>query len=228
MATLNNEYRLRIVHDSDAENPFTSWDCEPHLVYEYGRESINGNKDEVITFIESKLTQGMLKRYSKKLASILDVSEDCNFDDRCSEISYELQRANVKQLSQVCEVLKINHKYYTSTGYSQGDYSDVLIICTDKFYETTGANKENENEILESASKLFDAWAWGDTFGFILEKNVNFKKVYEDGTSEDSEEWQQLDSCWGFYGSDFKTNGISEHLPNELHYLLDNDIEVEY
>lgn len=228
MEILNNEYRLRIVHDSDAENPFTSWDCEPHLVYEYGRESVNGNKDKIITFIEGKLTQGMLKRYSKKLASIFDVSEDCNFDDRCSEISYELQRANVKQLSQVCEVLKINHKYYTSTGYSQGDYSDVLIICTDKFYETTGANKENENEILESASKLFDAWAWGDVFGFILEKNVNFKKVYEDGTSEDSEEWQQLDSCWGFYGRDFKTSGISEHLPTELHYLLDNDIEVEY
>lgn len=228
METLNNNYRLRILHDSSAENPFKAWDSEPHLVYEFQRDSIQGNVNEIVTFIESKLTNGMLKRYSRKLALIFDVSEDCNFYERCYEISYELQRANVKQLSEVCEVLKINHKYYTSKGYSQGDYSDVLIICTDEFYKTTGANKEHENEILESASELFDAWAWGDTFGFILEKNVNFKKVYEDGTSEDGEEWEHVDSCWGFYGSDHKTNGILDALPTEIHYLLDSEIEVEY
>ena len=223
---MNTEYRLRILHDSNAENPFEAWDCEPHLVYEY--ENVNGNKDEIISFIESKLTSGKLKRYSKKLASILDVYEDCNFDERCYEIEYELQRANVRQLSEVCEVLKINHKYYTSKGYSQGDCANTLIICTDEFYKTTGANKKQENEILESASKLFDAWAWGDVFGFVLEKNVNFTKVYEDGTSEDDSEWEQVDSCFGFYGRDFKTNGIIEHLPTELHYLLDEEIEVEY
>lgn len=224
----NNTHRLRILHDSNAENPFLAWDVEPHLVYEFQRDSIQGNVNEVTTFIESKLTQGMLKRYSKKLAIILDVPQDCNFDERCYEISYEIQRANVKQLSEVCELLKINHKYYTSKGYSQGNYSDVLIICTDKFYQTTGANKENENRMLESASKLFDAWAWGDVFRFILEKNVTFQEVYEDGTVKDSEEWQEVDSCGGFYGTDPKTNGILDHLPNELHYLLDNEIEVEY
>lgn len=228
METLNNKYRLRILHDSSAENPFLEWDGEPHLVYEFQRDSIQGNVNEIVAFIESKLTQGMLKRYSKKLASILDVSEDCNFDERCYEISYELQRANVKQLSEICELLKINHKYYTSKGYSQGDYSDVLIIYTDKFYQTTGANKEHENENLESASKLFDAWVWGDVFSFVLEKNVTFQKVYNDGTTEDSDEWQEVDSCYGFYGRDFKTNGILDHLPKELHYLLDSDIEIEY
>ena len=32
--------------------------------------------------------------------------------------------------------------------------------------------------------------------------------------------WEQTDSCWGFIGADPFTNGMSEHVPSELHDKL--------
>jgi hypothetical protein len=45
----------------------------------------------------------------------------------------------------------------------------------------------------------------GDIYGFSLE-------------TVDGEE---LDSCWGFYGSDPEKNGMKDHIEEKYHYLFD-------
>ena len=54
-------------------------------------------------------------------------------------------------------------------------------------------------DILEAEVRTLDQYIRGDVFGFDIED--------EDENSEDS--------CWGFYGSDIKVNGILDHLCEE-------------
>lgn len=53
-----------------------------------------------------------------------------------------------------------------------------------------------------------------------------FTKVYKDGSEEGDFEWEEIDSCWGFFG-DHETSGILEHIPQEFHEDIGN-IEIEY
>ena len=80
--------------------------------------------------------------------------------------------------------------------------------------------------------------AWGDVYGFTVEKKVKFVRIpaadFDAGNfcdnAEREEEWEHEDSCGGFYGNDFETNGIKDHLPKSLHESLANfdHSDVEY
>lgn len=218
--------RVRIVKDYDPQNPFLNWDCEPNIVWEFDRD-IKGNLEQIKDAIY-EAWDGEFK--TEELSDILGVHKE-NFDDTeefLDAIGYELQQyLSIKQLAQLCELFNIKHKHFVSRGYSQGDYAEVLVVIDDEFIQRTGVKIENSEEILNSTVKLFNAWAWGDVFGYILEEKRNFTKIYEEGTTEEDYEWEQIDSCYGFYGDDWETNGIKDYLPEEVHDQL-KYIEVEY
>lgn len=69
--------------------------------------------------------------------------------------------------------------------------------------------KDRAEEILESEVETYDQYLTGDVFGFSVEKKD------EDG------DWEDIDSCWGFYGSNVKENGMTDYIPQEYHYLID-------
>jgi hypothetical protein len=70
---------------------------------------------------------------------------------------------------------------------------------------------------LRSEVEVYDQFLRGEVYGYILEE----AEIDEDFDDEDEEiEWEEIDSCWGFYGSDPFKNGISDHIPEELHGLL--------
>jgi hypothetical protein len=60
--------------------------------------------------------------------------------------------------------------------------------------------KKNVLKVLESEVEVYDQYLSGDVYGYVLEDT--------DG--------RELDSCWGFYGYDIKTNGIAEYVPEVL------------
>jgi hypothetical protein len=64
---------------------------------------------------------------------------------------------------------------------------------------------------LQAEVKTFDQYITGEVYGFILE---------DDNDNE-------VDSCYGFFGDDWNTNGMKDHLPKEVHHLLEN-VVVEY
>jgi hypothetical protein len=62
--------------------------------------------------------------------------------------------------------------------------------------------------ILESEVETYDQYLTGEVFGFRL------MKISECDLGHEHEE--EIDSCWGFYGSDWKTNGILDHIDSAL------------
>lgn len=59
---------------------------------------------------------------------------------------------------------------------------------------------------------IYDQFLTGDVYGFKLFEKTTWKK---EGTDVTKTEWEEIDACWGFYGSDFKTNGMFEHLDSK-------------
>lgn len=62
----------------------------------------------------------------------------------------------------------------------------------------TNKTLEKVYKLLENEIEILSNYLNGDVFGFVLE-----------------EEGKTIDSCWGFYGSDFRKNGMIDELGEE-------------
>ena len=71
---------------------------------------------------------------------------------------------------------------------------------------------EKAEKILENEVKTYDQYLTGDVYGFKVIEKTTCSKGH---THEDV-----VDSCWGFYGDDYKTNGILDHIDKDL--LIDS------
>jgi hypothetical protein len=81
-----------------------------------------------------------------------------------------------------------------------------------------GAEGLTEDKIrshLKNEVETYNQWMSGDVYGFILRR-------WEEAECGDPNhgDWEDEDSCWGFYGSDHTTNGMADHLPTGLHKHL--------
>ena len=93
----------------------------------------------------------------------------------------------------------------------------------------TKALKEKVTTYLEGEVKTYDQYLTGEVYGFIVEEATEMVKLsreeYETGVCDNVEsetEWTEIDSCWGFYGDDFLTNGVLDYAGEEFKDQLKN------
>lgn len=241
------KYRIKIVRDEFAENPFEAWDCEPELMYDssgrYDHIVTDVSEGRILEAIKDKATAEIVLSNKEEICDILEISSEFDKDytkeEIADEILYEIDsRLSVKQYAALCELLKIPHLRYDSRGYSQGDYADVLLVATDKFFEDTGCDRDKVDDILEGSRKLFDAWAWGDVYGFEVEKATEMVRLtredFDTGKFENVEddiEWDYHDSCFGFYGEDIEgiveNSGVPKEVVEDAFNLVGEWVEFE-
>lgn len=111
-------------------------------------------------------------------------------------------------------------KEWASSGYCQGDYLYGLSYMSKEQYEKRVGKagrdwQKHAYKLISGEVKEISKWAWGDVLGFVLEKKVYFTKEYadEDRDPEDCFEWEEIDSCWGYYldTEELIAEVISEH-----------------
>ena len=98
-------------------------------------------------------------------------------------------------------------KESTLTGYCQGDSVDVFAFCTKETLEKRyGRNEkayktwqDQADAIIENEIDCINRWMWGDVYGYVIEERKNFTKTYEDGEVEEDFEWEEIDSCGGYF-----------------------------
>lgn len=79
-----------------------------------------------------------------------------------------------------------------------------IIASRKKIREEYGVKRiskkllETVKKVLEAEVVVYDQYVTGDTYGF---------KLFENG--------EETDSCWGFFGSDVKTNGMLDYIDNK-------------
>jgi hypothetical protein len=73
---------------------------------------------------------------------------------------------------------------------------------------------------LRGEIETYDQYVSGDVYGFVLSElkkspGVPYCEHCKRPAIEPSEDWEQTDSCWGFYGSELKENGMLDHIGAE-------------
>lgn len=138
--------------------------------------------------------------------------------DYRSELVEQLEKDDLIALIDSC-AKDFVIKEWDSCGYSQGDYLNGIAYMSKERYDKMGWKtdkpwKEHALELIDLEVKEIGMWVWGDVKGFILEKKVSFTKVYDDDReNEDDFEWEEVDSCWGYFmeTEDLINEVISEH-----------------
>jgi hypothetical protein len=74
--------------------------------------------------------------------------------------------------------------------------------------KVTKKHKEWAYRIIESEMKCYDYYVRGDVYGFKVE----------------DENGEEIDSCWGFYGSNHKESGLIEHA---MDYIPEEELKKE-
>lgn len=160
---------------------------------------------------------------------------------------YELEKAITKEnnVAVILPIYMYDHSGITiSTGqfncsFDSGQIGFIYITKEKVLSEyggkiVTKALKERIEKYLEGEVKTYDQYLTGDVYGFTVlegrEMVTLSREDFEKGNCDNVEEeieWEEVDSCGGFYGSDFQTNGMKCYLDEELHEQL-LTVEVEY
>jgi len=77
---------------------------------------------------------------------------------------------------------------------------------------------DDERPTLREASRrnllieveVYDQFLTGEVYGFVVEEKIERESCTCPTCTCD--DWETVDSCWGFFGSDIEKNGIAEHL----------------
>lgn len=141
------------------------------------------------------------KWYEHDLFSPYDVKNDRCTDDLCDI----LEEDDFAYLLQSCKDIAFYE--WSSRGYCQGDYVSGYAYCDkERFEKMVDTNTKNWRkralDLFEGEVNDIGMWMWGDVKGFVLEKKRYYTKMYDDGDTSESYDWDQIDSCWGYYYED--------------------------
>jgi len=219
--------RLEILIDTDPESPRT-WDnlgtmvCFDHdyklgdKEHRFSRAVADGDPEEEWGETE--------KRFIKESKEERNVAEYCKYclqgwalKNECTEIVRRIVgECRGKFVSkELAAIIPLYLHVYSNTNISMslsgGHQVGFILVTKDKVRNEFRKKKISKKlmkqvvDILKSEVEVYNQWIEGDVYGFRLEKT--------DGT--------HIDSCWGFYGSDPRTNGMIDNIPKEYEHLID-------
>lgn len=229
----HNGYRIKAVRDECPSNPFEEHDGHLPMLYQYGGDRdgnlrggyecpdnvpgmaisrpFDGLNDELVVHLQHNFAKvlgstvyDLLECYASsddltKHSGDADVLRDV-FREALGDIGNLSDRLD--KLAELHDLLGATTLRHESCGYSQGDWTSLLLVAKPEAVAKLGIT--DPAGALEAQAKLYDAWAWGDCYGYIVEKPL---EVDEDG---DVLEWEEIASCWGYYGSDHDESGLAE------------------
>ena len=235
------KYKVVIEQDEMAENPREAWDNAGTMIcfhrrynlgdkhrYDSPREFMEAMADRYVTAIE-------FQEYGAYMDEPFLNTERVEFDGWTDEELEEVIYNNVYMLN----LYLYDHSGITistapfSCRWDSGQVGVIYIEDKDAEKEFGKKPEETQKEFDERVYKylrgeveVYDQYLTGEVYGFFVyeKKEFSLTKVYKDGNGnlteavcfEDGMEWVEYDSCWGFYGSDFKENGIYDHIDEEV------------
>lgn len=228
-------YTVKIIREDYAESPWESWEGNPPYIRageRYGESpSEVGNFPDVLDIVGG-WSREQAKEFARMFAADVgaqsirelwkEMAESEGPFAAGSDIAsklfdmWEIEAPSGNPLDVYAAAFRVagwTYLEHTSTGYSQGDYAELVFVWTPREIEKYGVPRDRLAESLESAAKLYDAWAWGDVYGYVIEDS----------------EGETVDSCFGFYTQSPDTDEesgmldyIRQNMPEDWH--VDPDI----
>lgn len=210
---------IEIIYDESPLNPFEDWDgCVP-LMSLGSHGGTDYSKGNILDYLRDYLTYNQVKRHQTRLLKLMGwdraeferyyTDEEDKTEVIKDDLLYSWLDDCMKNKEDFCTEFNIKHYSGTSRGHSQSDWADVFMCWTPEFGEITGRDyKSMDDEDFKGGFDLFSSWAWGDVYFYSIEETG--------------------DSCGGFYGDDFRENGLLEYAENNIDcYLADKKKDKE-
>lgn len=229
-------YRIRAERDDSPSNPFEDWDGNWPIAVRYDGMITVYEKTKGVPLRDplSRFNDALLIMSQKHIEKLLgaersDITyhlpdEELNWDEDGGAIApkwitnatglhswFEDALGNVSDsdlfdvYAELYKMLGIPCYTTTLTGCSQGDWAEVIVVATPEAAEAFGCKEITEAD-LEGTANLYGYWAWGDVYGYIVEKPI----LDADGDIEDWEDACDHNSCWGYYGDNHAESGLEE------------------
>ena len=151
----------------------------------YDAESFDGRKDEI------------------DLGMLIEGCLDSTIDELCDS----------KYWTDGIKMMSYSFSYFGEISFDSEFSTDSDGICwleKDEFLKYSGCKEEYWNgKTLDEIEWLLDelkAWGDNDVYGFVVEDCIKSKihkeytNVDKDDEDYEEEEWEESDSCWGYYG----------------------------
>ncbi len=89
-----------------------------------------------------------------------------------------------------------------------------FVVLTPQRQEIIGTPDALVDACLEAELATYNQYLEGDVWGYLVEQREHCGRCGHD-------EWEQVDSCWGFFGSNPKENGIKDAVGE---YVTDDEL----
>lgn len=227
-------YEIEIHHDSDCMNPY-DWDGMSPAIWIMPRDGfIEYAKADIESFF-GHVTDSWVSRHWRAIAGILDLDQS-EHDQEARELAKDSgdslsgarsslfidalhdMRAEpwgygtdyLETLRALYRLAGIPAETYQRNGYCQGDSVYGLIVMTPTWAETVGAPHAKPGKIdmgrcesdMAAQADEYGQWCFGDCYGYSI----------TDSTGAD------VDSCWGFIGSDPDKSGMMDSILSAINY----------
>lgn len=199
-----NGYRLKIIADSDPTNPRREWDNGAVMVCEHGRYDLgdkDGRDDAIAAVRSSRDYRDSWEDYGN--ADMLDLSEPNDLwkaVQRCSDIiacplylydhsgiTISMSRGGGNPFSCRWDSGMVGFIFMTKAMILENWMKPATSRLTAKL-------KEQAIDLMAAETETYDQYLTGDVWGYVVEK-IDPEEPDEDG--------EEVDSCWGFFGSDY-------------------------
>jgi hypothetical protein len=99
-----------------------------------------------------------------------------------------------------------------SCPWDSGQVGFIYVTAEEmikEYGDDSEETRENVRNYLKGEVELYDMYLRGDVYGFVIEEVSTCDHGHEHAT--------EVDSCWGFFGSEPEENGMLDYIPDELH-----------
>lgn len=149
--------------------------------------------------------------YDVDIYNIADVLSDEQINTLCDE----------KYWTDKVKIMSYGFGYYGDISFYHEfstDSEGIAWLEKDEFlkYSGTGEDYWKDNDCYDIEKGMIEeleAWGDNDVYGFVMEECIKsvihkeYTNVDKDDEDYEEEEWEESDSCWGYYGEIDKVEG---------------------
>lgn len=232
-----NNYKLEIIQDESPESPNDWGDSSVFLVYDHHQFHVkrNGFKPgNIFKHLRATENINQLEQIIKDGYDLDDVQlenleyyQDCLVKEYNNYFIFPVSAYIHSGVS-----LSITNEFFSD----EWDSSIQGFVLVEKVLVKDEVTDEITNIAKNYAEELIETWNTylsGDVWGFKLYKAQNFCKISEENWDKLVEnsyefkayqhfiyetEWNEIDSCWGFYGSNIEKNSMLAHIDSKIEF----------
>lgn len=176
---------LNIFHDESAESP-REWDNLGTIVANHPRYKIGDEQVDV-----SEWMIQMVKKITQEDVEQINISEALEV---------------IRQEYFIEPVYMLDHSGISLSTKRFNDPWDSgligFIYASKEKIKEEGVDESKVSEYFEGELETYTQYINGEVYGWVLKEKRKFTKIYEDGTEEEEEEYEDTDSYWGYYSID--------------------------